>query len=102
MRLQEVLFVLSGFTSGIAHKRKREETVVYKCNKRLKTEECTEECVTISEYSRYCKMYYRKQDSLLSVDVQKRKCKRSRMGCVQCKGIFCKGCWEEGYDEHTK
>ena len=40
-------FCLNGFTTGIAHKRKREATIVYRCNKRVTTEECNDDRVNL-------------------------------------------------------
>ena len=99
---EKCYFCLNGFTTGIAHKRKMEATVVYRCTKRVKTEECNEDRVNLQQRSKYCKICYRKQDTPLKAPVHKRKCNTSRMGCVQCKETICKSCWTEGYDEHAK
>ena len=42
-------FCLNGFTTVIAHKRKMEATIVYRCNKRVATEECNEDRVNLQQ-----------------------------------------------------
>ena len=31
---------------------------------------------------------------------KKARCKKSRLGCVQCDEQICKACWDAGYDMH--
>ena len=95
-------FCLNGFTTGIANKRKRETTIVYRCKKRVTTDECNDDRVNLQQRGKYCKMCYRKRDSKISAKVWIIKSKSSRLGCVQCKETICKSCWEEGYDKHPK
>ena len=85
--------------------KKRKVEVVLVNNVRIKTSMCTDMRVQLKNYGDYCRMCYRKHRSefpSLKSPALKKKCNKTRMGCVQCQEIICEACWEEGYDNHEK
>ena len=104
---KQCYFCVNGHTTGIAHVKSKEEiSVEYRCGKRAKTTECTEDRVDLGIGSgAYCKMCYRtvKNDERfkhLTTKQKQKKCNTSRQGCGQCKEAICDRCWNKGYDRH--
>ena len=94
-------FCLNGHTSGIAHaNRKRPPVVEYKCGTRVKTKQCSVVRVDLGMGGSYCRMCYMNTEMTGSTAEKKKKCRTSRLGCVICREVICKTCWESGYDKH--
>ncbi|KAL9183005.1 hypothetical protein ACHAXT_004792, partial [Thalassiosira profunda] len=104
---EQCFFCKNGSTNGVAHKKQEKETVVFKCNKRMRTKKCTSVRVTLKEYSDYCWVCCHKLKGKLSKTTKKaltfperkKMSNRSRKGCAVCQEPICEGCWEE-YQEN--
>ena len=89
---------INGLTTGITHKTKRKaETVVYKCNKRMKVTECSkmggDRCDLNMKNTQYCRMCYRDRPSTETAKEKRKACKQSKLGCPRCKVPICTSCW---------
>ena len=72
---------------------------VYKCDKRLRTNTCTDDHVDLElGGGSYCRWCYKRQQNDLSASKKRSNCNSSGMGCAQCKVPICESCWESGYD----
>ena len=91
---------MHGHASVVAYAGlKRAAEVLYKCNTRVKTEECSTERVDLGIGNYYCRMCYRLQQDGTIMEKRKQS-NNSRMGCVICRERVCAKCWESGYDKH--
>ena len=107
-------FCQNGFTTGIAHRAKRQKVkVVYeKTGTIVWTKKCVEEAVDLDKNGCcYCKQCMRKLIGAVGEDGRKLNVKEkqklgrwSTKGCPQpsCSEHICKECWAEGYDKHKK
>ncbi len=98
---KKCFFCLNKLTNGIHHRPKTNVVIHHSDGSKTKTTACTSTAVRIMKNSSYCRMCYRKLAGIdLSAAEKKKKCKKSSMGCAQCREPICKTCWTSGYDMH--
>ncbi len=98
---QKWFICLNKLTNGVHHRPETNVLIHHWDGSKTKTTTCTSTAVCIMTSSSHCRMCYQKLAGInLSAAKKKKKCKKSSIGCPQCKEPICKMRWASGYDMH--